>query len=117
MAQNMGTINQPVERERWTEYFKQLTNSNQGRLISLEVIGEEIGDQQPVDNQPLMSVIYDPKSQSEDLTISIGREQVAYSHIVSNLSEVQEAHDENGKVVALEMNDQSGNQTIMSFQT
>lgn len=95
------SINKQIPTEQWVEFFDTFTNGNKGRLIDLEVLDQELGDEIPVKEQPLWSLIYDPVDKGNDLIIEIGREQVAYAHTIDSPNEVWQEQDDNGKVVAL----------------
>ncbi len=108
-------LNKQIPRDEWVEFFDMLTNGNKGRLINLELLDRELGDETPVKGQPLLSLVYDPVNKGNDLTIEIGRTQVAYAHTIDAPQEVWQAQDDNGKVVALEIKTNEGNQAILSL--
>ncbi|HEY9599998.1 MAG TPA: DUF5335 family protein [Allocoleopsis sp.] len=108
-------VNKQIPREEWIEFFDMFTNGNKGRLINLELIDRELGDETPVKEQPLLSLMYDPVDKGNDLTIEIGRTQVAYAHTIDAPQEVWQAQDDNGKVIALEIKADAGNQAILSL--
>lgn len=107
------SVNKQIPSEQWVEFFDTFTNGNKGRLIELEVLDQELGDEIPVKDQPLFSFIYDPVDKGNDLTIEIGREQVAYGHTIEAPTEVWQKQDDNGKVVALEIKADGKTQTIV----
>ena len=105
-----------IPQQRWLEFFDLLSDGNRGRSIAIEVISSEIGDEELIKNAPLFSVVCDPPDKGNDRVIETGKEQVNYAHTVTSPTEVWEAQDENGKVVALEIKDESGTQTILRFE-
>jgi len=109
------SITKQIPAEQWGGFFDTFTNGNKGRLIKLEVIDREMGDETPVENMPLRSLIYDPVGKGNDLTIEIGRDEVAYGHTIEAPNEVWQEQDENGRVVALEIKTEDGNQTILQL--
>ena len=112
----MNKKSKQIPQERWLEFFDLLSDGNRGRMIAIEVINPEIGDEELIKNAPLLSLVYDPPKKGNDLMIETGKEQVNYAHTVTAPTEVWEAQDENGKVVALEIKDESGTQTILRFE-
>ena len=106
-------INKQIPAEQWVEFFDTFTNGNKGRLIDLKVLDCELGDETPVKEQPLLSLIYDPVDKGNDLTIEIGRTQVAYAHTIDAPNEVWQEQDDNGKVVALEIKADDETQAIV----
>jgi len=105
--------NKQIPQNRWLEFFDQFSDGNKGRMVQLEVINEDIGDQKPIEKAPLWSLIYDPVNKGNDLTIEIGRDRVAYAHTIQAPTAVWEAQDENGVVVALEIRAEDGTQVVM----
>ena len=109
------SITKQIPAEQWGEFFDTFTNGNKGRLIKLEVIDREMGNETPVENMPLWALIYDPVGKGNDLTVEIGRDEVAYSHTIEAPNEVWQERDDNGKVVALEIKTEDGTQTILQL--
>lgn len=109
------SITKQIPAEQWGEFFDTFTNGNKGRLIKLEVIDREMGDETPVENMPLWVPIYDPVGKGNDLTVEIGRDEIAYSHTIEAPNEVWQERDDNGKVVALEIKTEDGTQTILQL--
>ena len=105
--------NKQISQTRWVEFFDQFTNGNRGRLIKLEIVDRESGDEIPIQNAPLWSLVYDPVDKGNSLTIATGRNEVTYSHTIVAPKTVWEAQNTNGKVVALEIVDRSNAQTIL----
>ncbi len=107
--------NQQIAPERWTEFFEQLSNGNQGRLIRLEIVNPERGDEIRFQKSPLLSLVYDSVNTGQ-VTISASEEEITRSYTIHGPNTVWEALDSNGKVVALEILDESQTQTILQFQ-
>jgi hypothetical protein len=108
--------NKQISPDRWVEFFDQFTNGNRGRLIKLEIVTQESGDEIAIQNAPLWSLVYDPVNKGNDLTIATGQGEVTYAHTILAPKTVWEAQDKNGKVVALEIVDQSSTQTILQLK-
>ncbi|HEY9676054.1 MAG TPA: DUF5335 family protein [Waterburya sp.] len=107
------SINKQIPADQWVEFFDTFTNGNRGRLIDLEVVDREVGDETLVKERPLLSLIYDPVNKGNDLTIEIGREQVSYGHTIDAPKEVWQEQDDKGNVVALEIKADDENQAIV----
>lgn len=108
--------NKQIPQERWVEFFDQFTNGNRGRLLKLEIVDQEMGDETPISNVPLWTLVYDPIGKGNDLVIETGQNEVNYAHTVLAPKAVWERQDSNGKVTALEILDDSDNQTILHLQ-
>ena len=105
--------NQQIPSDRWVEFFDQFTNDNRGRLIKLEIVAREHGDQIPIQNAPLWSLVYNPVAQGNELTIATRRDETTHTHTILAPKTVWSAQDANGQVVALEILDESNVQTIL----
>ncbi len=108
--------NKQIPQDRWVEFFDQFTNGNRKRLIKLEIVDRESGDEIPIQNAPLWSLVYDPVDKGNDLTIETGRDEVNYAHTVPAPKIVWERQDSNGKVTALEIIDEGNTQTILHLK-
>ena len=117
MSSQQISSNQKISPEQWVEFFDQFTQDNRVRLIKLEIVNRERGDEILIENAPLWSLIYAPVSQGNKLTLAIEREEVtpAYTTILAPKI-VWSAKDVNGQVVALEIIDESNAQTILSLK-
>jgi hypothetical protein len=106
-----------IDQERWSEFLSMFSNGNRGRMVAIEVADMAIGDQPLTDAAPLFAIDYDPADKGDDLVITTGRDDVDYSHTISDPVEICEAQDDNGKVVALEVVDRKGAKTILVFKS
>ncbi len=108
--------NQQISPDRWLEFFDQFTHDNRGRLIKLEIVNRERGDEILIENAPLWSLVYAPVPQGNKLTLATGEEEVTFAHNILAPKIVWSAKDETGQVVALEIIDESNAQTILSLK-
>ena len=116
--------NQKISSDQWGEFFDQFTHDNRGRLIKLEIVNREGGDEILIENAPLWSLVYTPVAQGNNLTLSTGRnttivterDEVTYSHTIHAPKTVWSAEDSDGQIVALEVIDESNAQTIFSLK-
>ena len=92
------------------------SNGNRGRMIAVEVADMANGDQPLTEAAPLLAIDCDPANKGDDLVITTGRDEVDYSHTISDPVEIRESQDDNGKVVALEVIDRDGAKTIVAFK-
>jgi hypothetical protein len=106
-----------LDQERWSEFLSMFSNGNRGRMVAIEVADMAIGDQPLTDGAPLFAIDYDPANKGDDLVITTGRDEVDYSHTISAPTEIWEAQDDNGKVVALEIIDRKEAKTILVFKS
>jgi hypothetical protein len=112
---NKIEINKSISPERWLEFFDQFSDGNRGRHISIEILGSELGDEELIQNAPLMAMVYDPPSKGNKLTIETGRDEVYYAHTVDSPTEVLTGQDANGIMLAVRIGDAAGTQTLIKL--
>jgi hypothetical protein len=109
-------LTKSVPQERWGEFFDQFSDGNRGRQISIEVITPELGDEELIQNAPLMAMIYDRPGKGNALVIEVGREQVTYAHTVDAPTEVLTGQSESGRMLAVWISDAAGTKTLIKLQ-
>jgi hypothetical protein len=105
-----------VDPAQWPEHLRMLSNGNKGRLVAIEVADMSVGDQPLTSSAPLFAMDYDPAEKGDDLVITVGKDEIDYSHTIKGPVELWESQDDNGKLVALEVVDQEGTKTIVAFK-
>lgn len=113
---NKIDISKSVPREQWGEFFDQFSDGNRGRHISIEIIGEELGDAELIQNAPLMAMVYDRPGKGDDLVIEVGQDEVIYAHTVDSPTEVLTGQDSNGLMLAVWISDAAGVKTLVKLQ-
>jgi hypothetical protein len=58
-------INKQIPQERWGEFFEMFTHSNKERLIHVEALDQEKGDEELIEAAPLSFIDYQPGYQPE----------------------------------------------------
>jgi Family of unknown function (DUF5335) len=109
-------LTKSVPQERWGEFFDQFSNGNRGRHISIEVMTTELGDEELIQNAPLMAMIYDRQGKGDDLVIEVGKEEVTYAHTIDSPTEVLTGQSESGRMLAVYISDAAGTKTLVKLQ-
>ena len=109
-------INKSIPEDRWLEFFDQFSDGNRGRHISIEILGSELGDEELIQNAPLMAMVYDPPKNGNKLTIETGKDEVSYAHTVDSPTEVLTGQDANGIMLAVQIRDAAGVPTLIKLQ-
>jgi Family of unknown function (DUF5335) len=110
-------INKSVPSDRWGEFFDQFSDGNRGRHISIEILDSELGDEELIQNAPLMAMVYDPPKKGNKLTIETGKNEVTYAHTIDAPTEVLTGQDENGLMLAVQIRDATGLKTLIKLQS
>jgi hypothetical protein len=85
-------------------------------LISIEVIGSNIGDQQLANMVPFSAIDFDPPDKGNSFIISYSNEAPLLSHTVSEPAELWLAQDDFESVSAMEIVDVNDRKTIIKFE-
>ncbi len=113
---NTIDITKSLPSERWGEFFDQFSNGNRGRHISIECIDAELGDEELIQNAPLMAIVYDRPGKGNGLIIEVGQHEVTYAHTIDAPTEILTAQDSLGQVMAISVSDVAGTRTIVKLQ-
>jgi Family of unknown function (DUF5335) len=114
--QNKIELTKTVPQERWGEFFDQFSDGNRGRHISIEIISPELGEEELIQNAPLMAMVYDRPGKGNDLVIETGKDEVTYAHTVDSPTEVLTGQSESGRMLAVWINDATGTKTLVKLQ-
>jgi catechol 2,3-dioxygenase-like lactoylglutathione lyase family enzyme len=112
---NRIELTKSVPQERWGEFFDQFSDGNRGRHISIEMLNSE-GDEELIQNAPLMAMVYDRPGKGNDLVIETGKNEVTYAHTVDAPTEVLTGQSESGRMLAVWISDATGTQTLVQLQ-
>ena len=100
---------------RWEEWCVTFTNGNRGRLLTIEVVGDELGAEPLADGAALVALDYDPAGKGNNFVIRYGAETAPASHVVANPVALWQAQDENGLVVSLDIEAEGGGRTVVAL--
>ena len=101
-----------LPREEWGAFLATLSTENRGRVVSAEVVGEDVGDQL-LFTGPLMALDYDPVGKGDDIVITAGEE--AFEHVIHSPSELWLARAADGQIVSMEIGSADGRRTIINL--
>jgi len=109
-------VSKSLPRERWGEFFDQFSDGNRGRHISIESISSELGDEELIQNAPLLAIVYDRPGKGNDLVIEVGKDEVTYAHTIDAPTEVSTGQSSSGQMIALWISDAAGTKTLIKLQ-
>jgi Family of unknown function (DUF5335) len=87
----MGDVMETFEipRNEWVPRLNEFTAMHDGWLVSLDVLGRDIGAQPSIVNLPLIGVSSDRSSRDGTISISVARSRAAhFTHIITGVSHV-----------------------------
>ena len=71
-----------LEKDQWEVFFDKLSKNLGAKEATIEVVGEEIGDQVETTAQPIIGLSYDPKDDEFIVTLD------KHEHIIPNPKEI-----------------------------
>ena len=117
-------ISKSVPRDRWGEFFDQFSDGNRGRRISIESISSKLGDEELIQNAPLIAMVYvggasqneNRPGKGDDLTIEVGKNETTYGHIIYSLTEVLTGQNSIGQIIAIWLGNAAETKTLIKLQ-
>ena len=113
---NKIDITESLSRNQWGDFFDQFSENNRGRHLVIESISSELGDEELIQNTPLMAIDYDRPGKGNDLMIEVGKEEVTYSHTVDAPTEISMGRDSDGQIIAIWIGDAAGAKTLIKLR-
>jgi osmotically-inducible protein OsmY len=107
-------MNEQISWGSWLPFFDQFSQDNQGRPVSIEVVGQEWGADLAAQTISLTAVDFDPKLDAILLTVSRGEK--TFTHTIKAPKTVWLAYADSGKAWALEVITKDNSQTILRFE-
>jgi len=104
-----------IPLERWDEWCIAFTDGNRGRMVGIELSNVEFGAQPLTEEIALVAINYDPPDKGNNFVLSYGEEAAPSRHVIEGPVVLWQAQDKNGRVMALEIEDERGTSTIITF--
>jgi hypothetical protein len=102
---------------KWQSFLKMLNRLAGGRPVRVEVARRELGDQQLADRLPLRDIDLETKgSEAGRLTITVGSERGALTHLVDRPVHIAIGLNESGEPQWLAIDESSEGTTILHFE-
>jgi hypothetical protein len=102
-----------IPPNQWRQFFDDFSKRHDGWIVDLEVVGREIGDQQEVNDLPLVGITADVKGSERRLEITAGKTTDSHvTHIIDRPRRVWVKQP--GESIEIEAED--GTKTIVSFE-
>jgi hypothetical protein len=110
---NKIDVTKSVPTEQWEKFFDEYTSANRGRRISIEIIDTELGDEELIQNAPLLAMIYDRPGKGNNLAIEVGKDEMTYGHSIDTPTEILTGENANGEIIAIWIAEATGRKTLV----
>jgi len=102
-----------IPENQWRQFFDDFSKEHAGWVVDLEVIGRDIGDQEEVNNLPLVGISADVKGTERRIEIMAGlRTESHVTRIVNKPRRVWLKTPEGD----IEIESEDGTKTLVSFE-
>lgn len=103
-----------IPPDQWRRTLDDLSRSYDGALVSLEILGNEIGAQPEVLDQPFGGINGDRGG----VTIRIAKPAgIHLQHLIAHPSELRIVETDDGAVMAIEIEEREGTHTLLHFRS
>ena len=110
----MSTTTRELERASWPAYFDSIASSIEGMLVTVELMGEQLGDQTDIERLPVQAISYDPRD--DVLEVAVGgrgtRYPVVLRHFISSPTAIS-VEELEGRPSAILVTDPGGVRTLI----
>jgi len=106
-----------IPRAGWVSFFNSFSGKHEGWLVTVEVIGPDIGDQEEAKELPLVGISADLKDNENFVNITVGRlPEDRMMHTVTDAARVWLKQSDEGADEALEIESKDGTKTLLTFR-
>ena len=108
-----------IPREEWAEFLEGFSRQHEGWLVTVEVLGEEVGAQVEAEEKPLDGVTAALQLGGEDsISITVGRTPAErVTHNIAAPTHVRIEQAENGADMALQIESSGGATTLVRLRS
>ena len=105
-----------IPREQWLRFFDDFSKQHQGWIVTLEVLGRDLGDQEHTTQLPLVGISADVKDRESNVHVLVGdRPETHLTHIIYTPARVLFKQPEEPAHDSIEIESQDGTTTLLSF--
>ena len=106
-----------IPREDWIRRLNEFTAVHEGWLVSLDILGVELGAQPEIDNLPLLGVSADRVNHDGTIVVSVALSRNEhFTHIIEAVTHVYLERTDDGVDVALQILSADGTATLLRLQ-
>ena len=105
-----------IPKEKWTEFFDDLSKRRFGWETKIEVLDESVGDQILSEGLPLNGVTFEEKSGRHEMEIAVGESADRHhTHNISNPTKVAYLDEGDFLGGVIDIEDENGTKTLISL--
>ena len=107
-----------VPKQNWASFLQVLNRMAQDRLVSLEVLNRELGDEEMASKLPLEAIDFETKgSDRGDILVTVLSDDGPLTHRIEKPTQFFVAHNDAGDLLqTVAVLDAAGGETIVHFE-
>lgn len=107
---------QEVPRDRWIKELDTFSKEHQGWVVTLEVLGSDLGDQEEATRLPLVGIAADVKDGENRISVMVGgRPETHLTHFIESPRRVWVARADFHGHDSVSVEDAEGKTTVVHF--
>jgi hypothetical protein len=116
--QEVVVATKEIPRESWTSLLDGFSRRHEMIPVSVEVVGDDLGDQEEIRDHPLLGITADVRLQEEVISVIVRRDKMDHmTHIIDSPERVWLQEDGAPAKEALEVESAGGLKTIIRFRS
>jgi hypothetical protein len=117
MTTSVNRATTEIPREQWVSFFDDFSKQHEGWIVTVEVIGADIGDQEEASGLPLIGVSADVKAREDRVVLTVGgRPDADVNRIIESPRRVWLKPPRSVADEAIEVESEDGTATLVTFQ-
>jgi Family of unknown function (DUF5335) len=106
-----------IPREQWIRFFDEFSKNHEGWVVTLEVIGSDIGDQEQTSKLPLVGISADLKAHENRIEIIVGgRPDADVTRFIERPNHIWVKEPRIPGDEAIEIESEDGIKTLLNFR-
>lgn len=101
-----------IPQDEWQDRLSTFSSGHRGRIAAIATQGMTI-----IEGKHFRDMEFDPKGKGDDMIITLGTDKDLFTHTVNKPREVYLVEEDDGEVSSMEINDESGDTTIIHLRT
>jgi hypothetical protein len=111
---NKVDVTRFIPTKQWGKFFDRFSTINYKRYISIKVVDSE-GDEELIQNAPLLAMIYDHPYKGNNLAIEVGKDETIYGYSIDTPTQIFTGENSNGETMAIWIAEATGRKTLVKF--
>jgi hypothetical protein len=105
-----------IPREQWVRFFDDFSKNHEGWVVTLEVLGSDLGDQEEATGLPLVGISADLKDRENRVEIIVGgKPDVDVTRFINTPKSVWVKEPTMPGDEAIEIESEDGTKTLLNF--